>query len=212
MARHRCLGPLVVAVALQLSSCKGKENATVPPARTGAAASGSAALASAQPVVAWPPPFTALRAEDLIAKVRQSGKRATIINAWASWCGPCKREIPMLQTMAQNLEPEGVAFLLVSVEDLRDRALAEAFLRDNHITIRSYMAAGLLADFKRAMNPRWPGMLPATFLFDGEGKLRYFWGGPAYENEIVPIIESFLAGKQIDGETNFGLAPGQVTE
>jgi hypothetical protein len=53
-------------------------------------------------------------------------------------------------------------------------------------------------------------MLPATFLYDAAGKLRYFWGGPAYEHEILPVIEGFLAGKTIDGEATFGLAPGHV--
>ena len=53
-------------------------------------------------------------------------------------------------------------------------------------------------------------MLPATFLYDARGKLRYYWGGPAYEHEILPIIEGLLRGDAIDGEASFGLAPGRV--
>jgi len=116
----------------------------------------------------------------------------------------------MLQAMAENFRHEGVEFLLVSVDEPEERPQAEAFLRDNKVILESYIAARPLEAFKRALNPRWPGMLPATFLFDGSGKLRYFWGGPAYENEILPIIEGLLAGKAIDGEATFGLAPGQV--
>jgi hypothetical protein len=55
-------------------------------------------------------------------------------------------------------------------------------------------------------------MIPASFLFDASGKLRYFWAGEAYPREIWPIIEGFLAGRAIDGEANFGLAPGATHE
>ena len=61
------------------------------------------------------------------------------------------------------------------------------------------------------MNPRWPGMLPASFLFDTAGKLRYFWPGEAFENEVLPIVNDLLAGKPIDGEANFSVQQGQST-
>jgi hypothetical protein len=50
-------------------------------------------------------------------------------------------------------------------------------------------------------------MLPASFLFDDAGKLRYFWGGEAFESEIMPIVEGLLAGHPIDGESRFDVAP-----
>jgi hypothetical protein len=55
-------------------------------------------------------------------------------------------------------------------------------------------------------------MLPASFLFDGTGKLRYFWGGEAFEAELTPIVDGLLAGKPIDGESRFDLAPGMTSE
>jgi hypothetical protein len=54
-------------------------------------------------------------------------------------------------------------------------------------------------------------MLPASFLFDAAGKVRYFWGGEAYDAELVPIVEGLLEGKPIDGETRFDLAPGATS-
>jgi hypothetical protein len=53
-------------------------------------------------------------------------------------------------------------------------------------------------------------MLPATFLYDDRAKLRYFWGGPVREDEILTIVEGLLAGRPIDGESDFTLAPGKV--
>src|SRR6185436_19414059 len=130
-------------------------------------------------------------------------------NAWATWCGSCEHELPMLQGLADSLASKGVRVLLVSVDEPDDRAQAKAFLVAHGIRLTSYLAARPLGAFKSGMNPRWPGVLPASFLFDGAGKLRYFWGGEAFENEVVPIIEGLLAGKPIDGEAIFQLAPGQ---
>jgi peroxiredoxin len=116
----------------------------------------------------------------------------------------------MLQALAANLKPLGVELLLVSVDEEKDEEKAASYLRDNHITLRSYLVSGSVADFKQGINPRWPGMLPASFLFDGDARLVHFWGGEAFENELTPPIEAFLAGKPIEAETRYGLAPGKL--
>jgi len=146
----------------------------------------------------------------LLAEVRRSGKQGVLVNVWASWCAPCRRELPMFQNLATNYEPRGIGVWFVSVDDAPDKPTALQILKESGIAPPTFWAAGDLEPFKRALNPRWPGMIPATFLFDASGKLRYFWGGPVYEEEIVPIVEGFLAGEPIDGEADFTLSPGKV--
>ncbi len=157
-----------------------------------------------------PSGLTRATAEQLLTEIRSSGKKATLVNAWASWCGPCRRELPMLQALAANLKPQGVAVVLVSVDEEKDEPKAVSYLKDNGITLKSYLVSGSIADFKQGINPRWPGMLPASFLFDRGARLVHFWGGEAFENEIAPVVEAFLAGKPIAAETSYGLAPGKV--
>jgi thiol-disulfide isomerase/thioredoxin len=156
--------------------------------------------------------LASVTAEQLRAQIRGLHAKAVLVNAWATWCDSCQHELPTLQKIAERFAPQGVRVLLVSVDEPDDRARAKTFLAENGIKLPSYLAARPLGEFKSGMNPRWPGMLPASFLFDGTGKLRYFWGGEAYEPEVVPIVEGFLAGKTIDGETRFDLAPGQTSE
>lgn len=136
--------------------------------------------------------------------------RVTLLSAWASWCGPCRRELPMLQALAVNLKPQGVDVVLVSMDEEKDEAKARSFLKDNAITLKSYFVSGDLGDFKQQINPRWPGMLPASFLFDRSAQLVHFWGGEAFENEITPVVENFVAGRPIEAETRYGLAPGKL--
>jgi len=116
----------------------------------------------------------------------------------------------MLQALSVNLKPQGVDVVLVSVDDPKDEPKAVSFLKDNSVTLRSYLVEGSIADFKQGMAPSWPGMLPASFLFDRGAQLVHFWGGEAFENEITPVVEGFLAGKPIAAETRYGLAPGKV--
>jgi thiol-disulfide isomerase/thioredoxin len=156
-------------------------------------------------------PLATVTAEALRAKVRALGAKAVVVNAWATWCDSCQHELPMLQTLADRMASAGVRVLLVSVDEPQDRTRAAAYLSENAIRLTSYLAARPLGSFKAGLDPRWPGMLPASFLFDGTGKVRYFWGGEVYEEELVPIIEGLLAGKPIDGATRFDLAPGATS-
>jgi thiol-disulfide isomerase/thioredoxin len=154
-----------------------------------------------------PDDIASVTAAQLRARVRDLHAKAALVNAWATWCDSCEHELPMLQKMLERLGPQGVYVLLVSVDEPDERAQVRTFLAEKGIRLPNYLAARPLDAFKAGINPRWPGMLPASFLFDGTGKLRYFWGGEAFEGEIVPIVEGLLAGKPIDGESRFDVAP-----
>lgn len=147
-------------------------------------------------------------ADGLRARMIRSPARGHVVGVWASWCGSCKQDLPVLLGLRRTFDPVSIDVLLVSVDDDEALPMAAEMLTALGAAGPSFVVAGPLEAFKRAMNPRWPGMLPATFLFDSSGKLRYFWGGSVYENEIVPLLRRYLAGENIDGEANFALAPG----
>jgi len=159
---------------------------------------------SAEPIAALP----IVDGPALLEKIRRSGHKGVVVNAWASWCDPCREELPMLARVAPKFAAQGVPIWLVSVDDPEGYAAAKGVLESLHVELPAFAAAPPLQAFKLAMNPKWPGMIPVSFLFDGTGKLRYFWAGEVYEKELVPVVEGFIAGKHIDGVSDFGLAPG----
>lgn len=154
-------------------------------------------------------PIQMVSGAELVKMTADSGKKGTVVNAWASWCGPCRREFPMLVSLRDNLRAQGMDVTFVSVDEPDSHGAAIEFATTNGLEPPILVAERPLGQFKREVNPKWPGMLPATFLFDDTGKLRYFWGGPVYEQELLPIVERFLAGEHIDGAANFGLTPGK---
>jgi len=137
----------------------------------------------------------------LIERIRKSGRKATLVNVWASWCGSCKRELPMIIDLAGALHAEGMDLMLVSADEPSARKAAADMLAKLPLKppARAFIVTGSLAPFKRALNPTWKGAIPSTFLFDADGQLRYFWPGPVLEHEISTIVSAFLAGRELDG-------------
>lgn len=152
----------------------------------------------------------AVDAAGLKERIRRSNARGVVVNAWASWCGSCKEELPLLSQL-KGVFGTDIDIWLVSVDEPEGQPAAKAMLHELFNDGPSFVVDEPLDAFKTAMNPRWPGMLPATFLFDRTAKLRYFWGGTVYEKEITPLLRRYLAGEVIDGEADFGLAPGATT-
>lgn len=143
----------------------------------------------------------------LLDQIRATRAKATLVNVWASWCGSCKHELPMLQKVTTELAAQGVKLLLVSVDEPEQEHKAVELLGELGFEEPGFVALRPLGPFKKAMNPNWPGMIPATFLFDSDAQLRYYWGGEAFESELRPVVEGFLRGDRIDGEASYKVAP-----
>jgi thiol-disulfide isomerase/thioredoxin len=160
----------------------------------------------------WPADFTAVYGSELVAKVKHAatteGTKGVLINAWASWCGPCKTEMPMLRKIAAEYAKRGIQVWFVSVDKPDQAEEVRAVLRERGVPAPHYVVKGRLGYFKEALSPIWKGSLPSTFLFDTEGRVRYYWGAHVYENELVPLLEDFLANKRIDGMANFKVRRG----
>jgi thiol-disulfide isomerase/thioredoxin len=204
----RRLSCLVLVGSVSIVGCSRAERTRQHPASV--SSSPSSEVTGFGPRVDEPAPdvLPIVDAASLKQRIRESGQRGVVVNAWASWCDPCREELPMLARVAPKLAAQGVPIWLVSVDDPDGFAAAKALLDTLHISLPAFAAAPPLQDFKLGVNPEWPGMIPVSFLFDASGKLRYFWPGEVYEKELVPIVEGFAAGKHIDGTANFGLAPG----
>ena len=143
----------------------------------------------------------AVDAAQLFEYMRTHGRRGTVVNVWASWCGSCREEIPLLLQLRQAFATEGLDFVFVSADEEPDLPKALAMMREWSGPLPTFSVAGSMGAFKRAMHVNWKGAIPATFLFDDKQKMRHYWEGPVMEHELSPILQGFLAGEDIDGET-----------
>ncbi|MGH9870756.1 MAG: redoxin domain-containing protein [Candidatus Polarisedimenticolia bacterium] len=89
-----------------------------------------------------------------------------LLNVWATWCGPCKEELPMLSSLHAAHGPSGLHVVGVSVDGAGSRARVVEMVSDAHLTYRI-----VLDPEDRASSLFRLSMLPATFLFDADGVL-----------------------------------------
>ena len=101
------------------------------------------------------------------------------VHFWASWCGPCKREMPAIQRMITRLQPGQIEFVMVNTAETEDQVF----------TFLATVAPDVtpLMDTQGLATEQWqPRGLPASFLVDPQGHIRYQalggreWDTPPY--------------------------------
>lgn len=136
------------------------------------------------------PPFQLPRLGGGSVSLREMSGRVTLINVWASWCSPCRTEMPALDTLRRELASERFRFLALNEDE--DRGAAERFVTEHGLEFPVLFGDGAL---KRKLH--YPG-LPYTVLLDQGGRIvRRWYGelGPADYATIRLLVRSeVLAG------------------
>jgi thiol-disulfide isomerase/thioredoxin len=111
-----------------------------------------------------------------------------VVNAWATWCLPCKQEQPDLVALANRYRDRGVAFLGVNYRD--DRAAAKRWVADTfHVPYPSiYDPSG-----RSASVLAYPLGLPDTYVVDPSGTIRWGIYGQTDAKQLGALIDQVLA-------------------
>jgi len=117
--------------------------------------------------------------------------KVVLLDVWASWCGPCKQELPMLDAIAGRLRGRGVEVLAVSIDQQRENV--EKFLGARahwNLTV-AHDPNGDIADTFQ------PDKMPTSYAIDRAGVIRYVNSG--FVPADAPEIERRLADLAKDG-------------
>ncbi|MFP3873390.1 MAG: TlpA family protein disulfide reductase [Thiohalophilus sp.] len=109
------------------------------------------------------------------------------VHFWASWCGPCREEMPAIQRMWNKLQDEGLKIALVNTAEDEDTVFS--FLAAHAPTIRP------LLDRDGQQTEGWePRGLPATYLVDAQGQVQYqaIGGRPWDEPDYLDFLRSLI--------------------
>jgi len=121
--------------------------------------------------------------------------RTVLLNLWATWCVPCRKEMPSLQALQQKLGSERFEVVAINI-DTRDLEKPKAWLNEVGITKLGYYADANAKVFQDLKSVGRAFGMPTTVLIDPEGCELATIAGPAEwaSNDAVALIEAALAG------------------
>jgi len=151
-----------------------------------------AAFASEAPIKPWGDKATPpLALPDLAGKtvdLREYRGKVVVLNFWATWCEPCRDEMPSLQRLRAKMNGKPFEVLTVNYGEFAERI--EPFMKRQKIDLP------VLLDTQKDAAKAWnAGGLPITFVLDGAGKVRYWVFGERdwSEGEPLRLVESLVA-------------------
>lgn len=161
---------------------------------------GFAAPAQSTGRVAGPAEVRVIDLDGLKKILQRDGKdmRPLLVNFWATWCDPCREEFPDLVKLDTDYRNKGLNFVAVSLDDLVDAKTAvPKFLTE----MKAEMPVVLLnvndpEPAIKAVDTTWDGQLPATFLYDKEGKIVFRHFGKIKADELRAAIDKEVSRKQ----------------
>jgi thiol-disulfide isomerase/thioredoxin len=119
--------------------------------------------------------------------------KVLLVNFWATWCVPCRKEMPELTKLQAKLKAKGFQFITVSADEPEQEQDAVNFLDKYGVPKPAYLKRAKDDDkFINSIDPKWSGALPALFLYDRSGKkIRSYFGETdlkALETVIVKLL------------------------
>lgn len=159
---------------------------------------------TAAPPAAFPP------AEQLDLEAYRG--RVVVLNFWATWCLPCRQEVPALVELDGEYRERGLAVLGISVDRQGTAQEVERqlrrFVEEYGIEYEVYVDGDLklvkeFGDF---------AAIPRTFVLDGQGEVAHTFDGAASHDELVEVIEPLLAQASRDAPAVAGQGPQEESE
>jgi thiol-disulfide isomerase/thioredoxin len=91
--------------------------------------------------------------------------KVVFLNLWATWCGPCKAEMPGIHSLYSKMKNDSITFVMLSLD--KDQALpkVEAYVQKNEYTFPIFMPSGYLAEQLQVPS------IPTTFIISKDGKI-----------------------------------------
>jgi peroxiredoxin len=135
------------------------------------------------------PPFVLKRADGTTVSTAAFKRHVVLLNFWATWCAPCRVEMPWFEDFSKKYQERGLTVLGVSLDEGGWKSV-QPVIGKLKVTYPI-----VLGDSKVSKSYGMGDLLPATFLIDRTGKIRLVKEGFGDRAEFERTIESLLSEK-----------------
>lgn len=130
----------------------------------------------------------------ITAEIKRSANQRAIVNVWATWCEPCRREMPELAKFKK--ENPDISVFLVSADNESDIATTQKFLTDSGVDFLTMIIQGSQDSFietwqersNKEPDHRWSMSLPVTFLLNQDAQVTQFISGATNAKELKSLF------------------------
>jgi peroxiredoxin len=138
------------------------------------------------------PEYNAVSLSGDSVSLAQMHGRVVLLNVWATWCHPCREEIPVLQALHEQYSASGLTLVGVSVDARGEEDTIREFANDFKMTYPLWLDPD-----ERVQSTFLAIGVPATFLIDRNGILRWRHVGPVRANDatLMRELESALGSE-----------------
>jgi thiol-disulfide isomerase/thioredoxin len=99
-------------------------------------------------------------------KVDQLKGKVIFLNLWATWCGPCRVEMPSIQNLYNKVDHDKIVFVMLSLDVDKNQPKVVNYIKDKDFTFPVYMSAGQLTQQLDVPS------IPTTFIIGKDGKIK----------------------------------------
>jgi thiol-disulfide isomerase/thioredoxin len=134
--------------------------------------------------------FTLKDIRGTVIDFNQYRNKVVFINLWATWCGPCRSEMPGINNLYQKTGTDDIAFVMLSVDRPGDVSKVKAYVERNAYTFPVFIPDQSLPE---QLNVR---AIPATFIIDKQGKIHKSQMGAAnYDTpDYIKLLNNLAKG------------------
>lgn len=119
--------------------------------------------------------------------------KVVLVDFWASWCGPCKQEMPVLEALHKKYAKQGLVIVGVNIDNNTKKM--SNFLRGTPVSFR------IVHDPKLAVASKYePGTMPSSYFIARDGKIRYVHEG--FKKKDAVEIEERIKGLLAEGDVD----------
>ena len=119
--------------------------------------------------------------------------KVVMIDFWATYCKPCRAEMPQLVAMEARLRSRGLKLITISADEPEQESAAAKFVNEAKIPAPAYIRRAKDDEkFINFIDPKWSGALPALFIYDKSGRKVKTYFGEAPLKDVEAAVTKLL--------------------